>query len=230
MIDTDVLFADKYKLETKLGEGGMGEVWIARNIHLEKRVALKVMGRAVSTNVEFVERFLREAVIASRVRHPAIVEVFDAGQHQGTPWIAMELLEGESLAKRLERGAIPVAELVPLLVPILDALHALHEVGVIHRDVKPENILLDEEGKTIEAPIQNDMQVLHTFTNDLNFLDVTQKLKVAPDGTVMFNFGKYTGQSVKDIFKKEPSYYHWMLEREFSSQVKQLIKGIMKEI
>ncbi|MEY3238848.1 MAG: hypothetical protein RIR11_286 [Bacteroidota bacterium] len=90
--------------------------------------------------------------------------------------------------------------------------------------------LLDEEGKTIEAPIQNDMQVLHTFTNDLNFLDVTQKLKVAPDGTVMFNFGKYTGQSVKDIFKKEPSYYHWMLEREFSSQVKQLIKGIMKEI
>ncbi len=152
MIDTDVLFADKYKLETKLGEGGMGEVWIARNIHLEKRVALKVMGRAVSTNVEFVERFLREAVIASRVRHPAIVEVFDAGQHQGTPWIAMELLEGESLAKRLERGAIPVAELVPLLVPILDALHALHEVGVIHRDVKPDNIFLERRADGTTQP------------------------------------------------------------------------------
>lgn len=152
MIDIDVLFADKYKLETKLGEGGMGEVWIARNIHLEKRVALKVMGRAVSTNVEFVERFLREAVIASRVRHPAIVEVFDAGQHQGTPWIAMELLEGESLAKRLERGSIPVAELVPLLVPILDALHALHEVGVIHRDVKPDNIFLERRADGTTQP------------------------------------------------------------------------------
>lgn len=152
MNDVDVLFADKYKLEEKLGEGGMGEVWVARNIHLDKRVALKVMGRGVATNVEFVERFLREAVIASRVRHPAIVEIFDAGQHQGTPWIAMELLEGESLAKRLERGAIPVAELVPLLVPILDALHALHEVGVIHRDVKPDNIFLERRADGTTQP------------------------------------------------------------------------------
>ena len=130
----------------------MGEVWIARNIHLQKRVALKVMLRGVATNVEFVERFLREAVIASRVRHPAIVEVFDAGQHQGTPWIAMELLEGESLAKRLERGAIPATELVPLLVPILDALHALHEASVIHRDVKPDNIFLERRADGTTQP------------------------------------------------------------------------------
>jgi DNA polymerase III subunit epsilon len=90
--------------------------------------------------------------------------------------------------------------------------------------------LVDEDGNVIPAPIQNDMQVLHSFTNDLTYLDATQKLKVQPDGTVVFNFGKYQNQPVKEVFKKEPNYYYWMLEREFSSQVKQQIKGMMKEM
>ncbi len=90
--------------------------------------------------------------------------------------------------------------------------------------------LMDEEGNTIPAPIQNDIQALHDFTNDLNFLDVTQKLKAQADGVVVFNFGKYAGQSVKEVFKKEPNYYHWMMEREFSSQVKQMIKEIYKSM
>lgn len=90
--------------------------------------------------------------------------------------------------------------------------------------------LIDEDGNVVPAPIKNDIQALHAFTNDLNFLDATQKLKVQADGVVVFTFGKYAGQPVKEVFKKEPNYYHWMMEREFSSQVKQLIKGIMKEI
>ena len=73
-------------------------------------------------------------------------------------------------------------------------------------------------------------QVLHDFTNDLNFLDATQKLKVQSDGTVVFNFGKYAGQPVKEVLRKEKNYGHWIMEKEFSSQVKQIIKQMMKEL
>jgi len=90
--------------------------------------------------------------------------------------------------------------------------------------------LLDEDGNLIPAPIKNDMQALHEFTNDLNYLDATQKLKVQNDGVVVFNFGKYAGQPVTEVFKKEPNYFHWMMEREFSSQVKQQIKEIFKTV
>ena len=90
--------------------------------------------------------------------------------------------------------------------------------------------LLDEEGNVVPAPIKNDIQALHEFTNDLNFLDATQKLKVQTDGTVVFNFGKYAGQPVKEVLKKEKNYGHWIMEKEFSSQVKQIIKQMMKEL
>jgi DNA polymerase-3 subunit epsilon len=90
--------------------------------------------------------------------------------------------------------------------------------------------LWDEDGGIIPAPIKNDMQAIHEFTNDLNFLDATQKLRVQPDGVVVFNFGKYMGQPVKEVLKKERNYGIWIQEREFSSQVKQIIKQMMKEM
>lgn len=90
--------------------------------------------------------------------------------------------------------------------------------------------LIDEEGNAVAAPIKNDIQALHEFTNDLNFLDATQKLKVQADGTVVFNFGKYVGQPVKEVLRKERNYGHWIMEKEFSSQVKQIIKQMMKEL
>ncbi len=90
--------------------------------------------------------------------------------------------------------------------------------------------LLDEDGNVVPAPVQNNIQVLHDFTNDLNFLDATQKLRVQSDGAVVFNFGKYNGQPVREVLSKDKNYYFWMMEREFSSQVKQIIKQMMKEI
>jgi DNA polymerase III subunit epsilon len=90
--------------------------------------------------------------------------------------------------------------------------------------------MIGEDGSIIPAPIQNDLQVLHEFTNDLNFLDATQKLKIQPDGTVVFTFGKYVGQPVREVLMKEKPYGFWILEKEFSSQVKQYIRGIMKEL
>ena len=90
--------------------------------------------------------------------------------------------------------------------------------------------LLDEDGNSIPAPIKNDIQALHDFTNDLNFLDATQKLRVQPDGKVIFTFGKYMNQEVKEVLRKEKNYGHWILEKEFSSQVKQIIRQMMKEM
>jgi DNA polymerase-3 subunit epsilon len=90
--------------------------------------------------------------------------------------------------------------------------------------------LLDEEGNRVPAPIKNDIQAIHNFTNDLNFIDATQKLRVQPDGTVVFNFGKYAGESVKAVLTRERHYATWILEKEFSSQVKQYIKQVLKEL
>lgn len=90
--------------------------------------------------------------------------------------------------------------------------------------------LLDEEGNLIPAPIKNDIQALHDFTNDLNFLDATQKLRVQLDGKIVFNFGKYQGQSVHEVLAKDKNYSHWILEKEFSVQVKNAIRQIMREV
>ncbi|MFN4254454.1 MAG: exonuclease domain-containing protein [Saprospiraceae bacterium] len=90
--------------------------------------------------------------------------------------------------------------------------------------------LLDEDGNTIPAPIKNDIQALHDFTNDLNFVDATQKIRVDHNGVAVFNFGKFVGQPVKEVLKQEKNYAGWILEKEFSSQVKQYIRQVAKEI
>ncbi|MBX3275119.1 MAG: thioredoxin domain-containing protein [Sandaracinaceae bacterium] len=146
-LDPGDLFAGKYRVERLLGEGGMGSVYIAVNERLHKRVALKVIGERVRADPALVQRFTQEAIAASRVDHPGTVEVFDADVHLGTPWIAMELLEGESLAARLARGPLPVGEAVELARRVLDALGAVHAAGIIHRDLKPDNVFCCRDGR-----------------------------------------------------------------------------------
>ena len=89
--------------------------------------------------------------------------------------------------------------------------------------------LIDENGNQVIEPIKNDMQVLHDFTNDLRMVDATQKLKYDMNGTIVFNFGKYTGQSVVEVLAKDKQYYHWIIDKEFSAQVKNTVKTLMKE-
>lgn len=136
------ILAGKYHIERLLGEGGMGAVYVATNQVLQKRIALKVMNERFAAMPAAVERFLREAVAASRVSHAGIVQVFDAGEHEGKPWIAMELLEGESLGERLERGPMSLEEVLAMADGALSALAEVHEEGIIHRDLKPDNIFL----------------------------------------------------------------------------------------
>ena len=89
--------------------------------------------------------------------------------------------------------------------------------------------LIDEEGNKVESPIKNNMQVIHEFTNDLKTIDATQRLKYNNEGEVVFNFGKYVGQAVAPVLAKDKQYYHWILNKEFSTQVKQIVKKIMQE-
>ncbi|MEQ8458971.1 MAG: TonB family protein [Sandaracinaceae bacterium] len=136
------VLAGKYRIERLLGEGGMGAVYVATNTVLQRKVALKVMNERFASVPAAVERFHREAIAASKVSHPSICQVFDAGQHEGKPWIAMEMLEGESLAERIERGPMSVDEVVRMASGALSALAEVHDEGIVHRDLKPDNIFL----------------------------------------------------------------------------------------
>jgi serine/threonine protein kinase len=137
------VIGSKYSLLRLLGEGGMGSVWVAENMALKANVALKLI-RADVAEASANERFLSEARLAARLQHAAIVRVFDFGKtEQDEPFIVMELLDGETLGQRLSRmGAIDPTDLCQTLLPIIDALHSAHGHGVIHRDLKPDNVFI----------------------------------------------------------------------------------------
>jgi serine/threonine-protein kinase len=137
----------KYRLVRFLGEGGMGTVWLAHNEALGSAVALKVLRDDVDVPDQDA-RFEREARAAAFIEHPAIVRVLDFGRAENNrPFIVMQYLEGESLLALLQRlGPLPPAEAVRLLLPIVDALSHAHEKGVVHRDLKPGNIFLCDDG------------------------------------------------------------------------------------
>jgi serine/threonine-protein kinase len=143
------LILDKYRLERKLGEGGMGSVWAAHHLALDTAVAIKLI-RSDTNRQELAPRLMQEARAAAKLGHPAIVRVFDVGQtDDGEPFIVMELLEGESLNERLERDhRLSAVDAAQLLLPIADALRAAHAKGIVHRDIKPDNVFLtnDETG------------------------------------------------------------------------------------
>ncbi len=134
----------QYKIKEFLGEGGMGTVYEVEHVALGRSYALKVLrARVVERDETAADRFLREARTAARVRHPNIVDVFDFGHMpDGRPYFVMELLEGESLADRVERGALQPAEVVSIARQTATALAAAHDRGVIHADVTPSNILV----------------------------------------------------------------------------------------
>ncbi|MBZ5611367.1 MAG: protein kinase [Acidobacteriia bacterium] len=134
-----------YRITGKLGEGGMGVVYSAYDTRLNRPVALKVIrGSADEENLR--KRFVREGQSAARVNHPNICSLYDAGEEQGHPFLVMELLEGESLAARLARGPLALAEAVQVSLGILAALSALHRAQILHRDLKPSNIFLSTHG------------------------------------------------------------------------------------
>ena len=142
----------KYRLEQRLGIGGMAEVYRACNLMVERTVAIKLLHQELASNRQVVDRFLREARAANFVRHPNVVEVLDIDTDEnGAPFIVQEYLQGEDLACRLEKAGanLPVQTAVRMLLPVIKAIGVAHEKGLIHRDLKPENIYLASQRGTV---------------------------------------------------------------------------------
>ena len=145
------LLDGRYAVQSRLARGGMASVYLALDIRLDRVVAVKVMHPALAADEQFVARFIREAKAAARLSHPNVVSVYDQGTERGTPvavFLVMEYVEGRTLRDLLhDRGRLGPREALDLLEPVLAALGAAHQAGLVHRDVKPENVLLADDGR-----------------------------------------------------------------------------------
>lgn len=173
------LLAERYRIVKLLGQGGMGEVYEAQDQDLRERIALKVIGSQAGMDQAWVERFRREVQLARRVTHPNVCRVFDLDRHrQGNReilFLTMELVQGETLAARLKRaGRLSVADALPIAVQLCAALQAAHQAGVLHRDFKCGNVMLDGSGEQVRAvvtdfgtalPMDSRQSFIHTATS-----------------------------------------------------------------
>jgi eukaryotic-like serine/threonine-protein kinase len=142
------LIGDRFRLEEKIGSGGMSSVYRAFDPTLERWVAIKLMHRDISSDPDQLERFRREARAVAQLNHPHVVTVIDAGEDEGAPYIVFEYVEGETLKDRIRRnGRLPVAEAVAYAIEIGRALECAHSHRLVHRDVKPQNVLIDPDGR-----------------------------------------------------------------------------------
>src|ERR1700690_4031287 len=136
-----------YEIQSPLGAGGMGEVYRARDTRLEREVALKILLELFALEPDRLRRFEQEARAVAALNHPNILAVFDIGQHNGSPFLVSELLEGESLRAVLDRGALAQRKTIEYGVQVAHGLAAAHEKGIVHRDLKPENIFVTKDGR-----------------------------------------------------------------------------------
>ncbi|HTK94427.1 MAG TPA: serine/threonine-protein kinase, partial [Terriglobales bacterium] len=135
-----------YEIMDAAGAGGMGEVYRARDTRLDRTVAIKILPGHLSTDPAMRQRLEREAKAIATLAHPNICTLFDVGHQSGVDFLVMEYLEGETLDKRLEKGPLPLDELLKIAVQIADALERSHKQGIVHRDLKPANIMLTKGG------------------------------------------------------------------------------------
>src|SRR5213083_2137890 len=144
----DTLFDGRYKIVRKLGAGGMANVYLAEDQELGRRVAIKILNERHANDEQFVERFRREAKNAAGLSHPNVVSVYDRGEAEGTYYIAMEYLSGRSLKELIvSRGPTPMRIALDYARQILAALRFAHRKGVVHRDIKPHNVVVDADGR-----------------------------------------------------------------------------------
>lgn len=129
----------QYQVVKEIGRGGMGEVYLAEDTKLDRFVALKFLSSEMEKDKDRIKRFLREAKLASALRHPGIVHIYEIGEWEGHHYIVMEYVEGETLSSHIKKGTVPIAEFIDIAIQIADILDEAHSKGIVHRDIKPVN-------------------------------------------------------------------------------------------
>jgi eukaryotic-like serine/threonine-protein kinase len=144
----DRMFDGRYRITRKLGAGGMANVYLAEDQELGRRVAIKILNERHANDDQFVERFRREAKNAAGLSHPNVVSIYDRGEAEGTYYIAMEYVEGRTLKDLIvTRGPSPIGIAIDYTRQVLQALRFAHRAGIVHRDIKPHNVIVDGDGR-----------------------------------------------------------------------------------
>src|ERR1700730_15138015 len=136
----------RYEIRSKIGAGGMGEVYLAQDTKLDRKVALKILPADVAAHQDRMKRFVQEAKAASALNHPNIITIYEIDQADSVHFIATEFIDGETLRRRMKTAPITLSEVLDIATQIGSALSAAHAAGIVHRDVKPENIMLRRDG------------------------------------------------------------------------------------
>ncbi|HYT31120.1 MAG TPA: serine/threonine-protein kinase, partial [Thermoanaerobaculia bacterium] len=177
-----------YQILAPVGTGGMGEVYRARDTRLDRIVAIKVLPAHLSANEEVRQRFDREAKTISSLSHPHICALHDVGHQDGTDYLVMEFLEGESLADRLVRGPLPTEQVLRFGIQIADALDRAHRQGIVHRDLKPGNIMLTKSGvKLVDFGLAK-LTAVQPVLSSLSILPTQAGQNLTQEGTILGTF------------------------------------------
>jgi TRAP transporter TAXI family solute receptor len=170
-----------YRVDERIGAGGMGEVYRATDTRLGRTVALKIIARELASDPEFRSRFEYEARTVSQLEHDHICPLYDVGKQDGATYLVMPYLKGETLAERLKRGAIPIAEALTTAAQIADALDAAHTAGIIHRDLKPANIFLTSSGvKLLDFGLAKS-----AISHEPGLTDAARSASITAPGTIL---------------------------------------------
>jgi serine/threonine protein kinase/tetratricopeptide (TPR) repeat protein len=155
----------RYEIRTQLGAGGMGEVYLAQDTKLDRKVALKILPVDVGTNRDRMERFVREAKSAAALNHPNIAHIYEIGERDGTHYIAMEFIDGETLRDKIHRDKAPLPKLLKYLIQVAQGLSKAHAAGIVHRDLKPDNIMItrDDYAKVLDFGLAKLVEPQRTF-------------------------------------------------------------------
>src|SRR5437016_2646517 len=186
----------RYEIRSKIGAGGMGEVYRARDEKLNRDVAIKVLPAALSQDADRLRRFEQEAQAAGALNHPNILAVYDVGTHDDAPYVVSELLEGESLKDRLDHGPVAQRKTIDYAVQVAHGLAAAHEKGIVHRDLKPDNLFItkDDRVKILDFGIA---KLIEPPTEGIAQTDIaTRKVHTDP-GTVIGTVGYMSPEQVR---------------------------------
>ena len=154
-----------YRIVSKIGAGGMGEVYLAQDTKLDRKVALKILPADVASNRDRMERFVREAKSAAALNHPNIAHIYEIGESEGTHYIAMEFIDGETLRHKIHRDKAPLPKLLKYLIQVAQGLSKAHAAGIVHRDLKPDNIMItrDDYAKVLDFGLAKLVEPERTF-------------------------------------------------------------------